>query len=552
MKGSEVKKQKENISRLIFYSPFLLMVVILILVFISNLLYNQNEFVNNTAFLAQEMERLENVGVSKEIVSDSLYRHTQKAIHNTQNRTLYGLSVAFGAILIGALFIFSIFRTVIQKALRFQDELFDEKDKLHKVMEELHYVNEQLSSQLYFDPLTQLENRLALEKMVSQMKEPKLILLDIDGFKDINEYYGSGVGDYILQEIASQLRGFAKEHHAKLYRCGADEFALLEEAELDIERYEALAIELVELFKGRLVDVPSVKEPIEINVAIGFSLESDEVFEKATMALNEAKKREIDYLCYFKKIEHSTLYAEQIKWSSFVKDALANDTVIPYYQPIFDRSGAIVKYECLVRILNDREEAIPPGLFLSISKKVKRYADIEKMLIDKSFSQIAGTDTVISVNLLARDMSDGNISNYVVEKLKEYNVTKQVVFEILEDESIESLERVALFIDRVKRMGCKIAIDDFGTGYSNFSYLLKLKPDYIKIDGSLIKALDKDTNSTAIVSAIITFAQKLGIKTIAEYVHNDRVYAICLNLGIDEFQGFYLGEPSARLRTQER
>jgi len=105
-------------------------------------------------------------------------------------------------------------------------------------------------------------------------------------------------------------------------------------------------------------------------------------------------------------------------------------------------------------------------------------------------------------------MSDSNISNFVVERLRHYDIAKQVVFEILEDESIESLERVAIFIDRVKRMGCKIAIDDFGTGYSNFSYLLKLKPDYIKVDGSLIKALDKDTNSMAIVSAIITFAKK--------------------------------------------
>ena len=238
-----------------------------------------------------------------------------------------------------------------------------------------------------------------------------------------------------------------------------------------------------------------------------------------------------------------------MEWLAFVKEALAIDTVTPYYQPIFNREGHIVKYECLVRILNEKEEAIPPGLFLSISKKVKRYADIEKVLIDKSFSEIAGTSKMISLNLLARDMSDSNISNYVVDKLKEYNVSKQVVFEILEDESIESLDRVTVFIDRVKRMGCQIAIDDFGTGYSNFSYLLKLKPDYIKIDGSLIKALDRDANSEAIVTAIITFAKKLGIKTIAEYVHNDRVYSMCLNLGINEFQGFYLGEPSARLRV---
>lgn len=317
---------------------------------------------------------------------------------------------------------------------------------------------------------------------------------------------------------------------------------------LDIERYEELAIELVERFKGKKIFIPTHKDAVEINVAIGFSLESKDVYEKASMALDEAKKREIDYLCYFKKIERTTRYAEQIKWSKFIHEALQNDAVIPYYQPIFDANKKIVKYECLVRILNDDEEVIPPGFFLGISKKVKRYTDIEKILIDKSFKEISGTQTVISLNLLARDMSDSNISNYVVERLRHYNVANQVIFEILEDESIESIERVSVFIDRVKRMGCKIAIDDFGTGYSNFSYLLKLRPDYIKIDGSLIKSIDKDENSMAIVTAIIAFAKKLHIKTIAEYVHNERVYELCLELGIDEFQGFYLGEPSALLR----
>ncbi len=539
---------KEKISRLIFYSPLVVMGCILVVVFISSLFYNQNEFMNNTTFLAQEMEYFEKNGVPKEIVNDASYRFTQKLIQDTQNRTMYGLSVAFGAILVGVLFVFTVFRNIIKKALHFQDELFDEKEKLKQVTEELQYANERLSYQLYIDPLTQLKNRLALEHAIKTMKEPKLVLLDIDCFKDINEFYGAGIGDYILQAMASDLKGFSEEFGVFLYRCGADEFALLEEGTLDVERYEMLAFELVKRFKGKLVDIPSMKDPVEINIAIGFSLDSNEVFEKASMALFEAKKREIDYLCYFNKIEHVTLYAEQIKWSNFIKNALLNDTVTPYYQPIFNRNHEIVKYECLVRILNEREESIPPGLFLNVSKKVKRYADIEKALIDKSFAHIAGTSKMISINLLARDMSDSNISNFVVERLKHYNVAKQVVFEILEDESIENLERVSIFIDRVKRMGCQIAIDDFGTGYSNFSYLLKLKPDYIKIDGSLIKALDKDANSVAIVSAIITFARKLGIKTIAEYVHNDSVYALCLNLGIDEFQGFYLGEPSARFK----
>lgn len=547
-KRPSVKQQRDKISQLVVYSPFLLMVVLLLLIVISNLTYNAFEFNHNTDFQTRLINQFLEQGVAKESVDNALSLQSQHLIENTQKRTIYGIGIVAINMVLFALFVHIIFRKIITKSLSYQDDFLDEKDKVTQMMEELHYVNEQLSTQLYIDTLTQLQNRLALEKAIFGMKEPKLILLDIDGFKDINEYYGTGVGDYILQEVASELRGFSSKHHMQLFRIGADEFALLEEGELDIERYEELAIELVEIFKGRLIEVPSVKEPVEINVAIGFSLDAQEVFEKAIMALSEAKKREIDYLCYFKKIENTILYADQIKWSLFVKEALANDTVTPYYQPIFNSKGDIVKYECLVRILNEKEEAIPPGLFLSISKKVKRYADIEKVLIDKSFHEIAGTDKMISINLLARDMSDSNISNYIVDKLKEYNVSKQVVFEILEDESIESLDRVTVFIDRVKRMGCKIAIDDFGTGYSNFSYLLKLKPDYIKIDGSLIKALDNDTNSVAIVSAIITFAQKLGIKTIAEYVHNDRVYALCLNLGIDEFQGFYLGEPSARLK----
>lgn len=545
-----MKYKKEPISKWVLYSPFLLLAFLVLLVLVVSLFYNDYEFTRNTLFITDEMERLTNLGMPQEIVNDSFERQTQHILYNTQQRIFYAISMVILIIVLSAMFIYAIFRKIIRKMVTFQRELYEEKEKLQKVSDELQYANEQLTYQLHVDSLTQLQNRLALEGVLARMREPKLILLDIDSFKAINEYYGTGIGDYILQDVASLLRGFGQEHHLSIFRTGADEFALVEDSSLDIERYEHLAVELVEIFKGRKVEITHTKESIEINIAIGFSLESDEVFEKASMALAEAKKREIDYLCYFKKIEHTMQYAEQLRWSQCIKNALVANAIIPYYQPIFNRQGEIVKYECLVRLMNE-EEAIPPGLFLSTAKKVKRYADIEKILIEKSFKEIIGTSHVISLNLLARDMSDSNVSNYVVEKLKEYGIAKQVVFEILEDESIESLERVEIFIDRVKRMGCKIAIDDFGTGYSNFSYLLKLKPDYIKIDGSLIKALDKDPKSVAIVSAIITFAQKLGILTIAEYVHNENVHALCLELGIDEFQGFYLGEPSMKLKKME-
>ena len=540
-----MKEKGEKISKRIMYTPFIFMLLLLIVISLFKLTYNSLEYTHNIAFQTEEYRNITHQ-MDENYLKESLYRQTLHQIKMSRNRTIIDLCIVFFALIISAFFVYFVFRKTVYQALSYQEKFYRDSEKIEAMSQELLQTNERLEYQLYIDTLTKLGNRKALERDIALMNEPKLILLDIDSFKDINEYYGSSVGDFILNEVTFVLNTFAQKNAINVYRSGADEFALLENAPLDVERYEDMALELVEMLKGREIELPSAAS-IELNLAIGFSLENEDIYEKASMALAEAKKREIDYLCYFRKIERTSLFSEQIKWSHFIKEALENDTIIPFYQPIFNTKNEIVKYECLVRILNDKEEAIPPGLFLAISKKVKKYSDIEKILIDKCLKEITGTDVTISLNLLARDMSDSNVSNYVIEKLREHNVAKQVIFEILEDESIENLDRVQSFIDRVKRMGCKIAIDDFGTGYSNFSYLLKLKPDYIKIDGSLIKHLDTDEKSVAIVSAIITFAKKLGIKTIAEYVHNEQVHSICLHLGVDEFQGFHLAAPNAKM-----
>ena len=106
-----------------------------------------------------------------------------------------------------------------------------------------------------------------------------------------------------------------------------------------------------------------------------------------------------------------------------------------------------------------------------------------------------------------------------------------------------NVEEVEIFINTIKILGGKIAIDDFATGYSNFHHIWKISPDYLKIDASLIKDLDSDENSLKIVQTIINFAKELNIKTIAEFVHSEKIYEICLELGVDEFQGYYFGEP---------
>ena len=153
----------------------------------------------------------------------------------------------------------------------------------------------------------------------------------------------------------------------------------------------------------------------------------------------------------------------------------------------------------------------------------------------------------ISVNLSIEDISNDETIAFIHEQLKKYSVANLIIFEILESENITDYEKIITFIDNVQSLGCRIAIDDFGSGYSNFAYLLRLKPNYIKIDGSSVKNINKDKNSFLITKTINNFAHSLGIKTIAEFVHSQEVFDIVKEMGVDEFQGYYFSAPKEEL-----
>ena len=419
-----------------------------------------------------------------------------------------------------------------------------------KVKEESTIKIAELKERLYIDPMTGLFNKAALLKDVSEYKYPKVILMDIDDFGKMNDYYGKYVCDQILKQMANLIKEFAKNENMKAYCIEADRFALVEDNNDFIDRYEELAENLLDIFKGRMLSIKDENgvevDDIEIHNTIGFALDSDQTLRKATIALKSAKTLDKDYVCYFKGLSQKDEYANQIERSKLIQNATINDNIVPYFQPIFDEKKIPIKYECLIRIL-DRDDVISPSVFLDISKRIKRYADLEKQLIKKCFEHlIEDPNLVLSINLSSRDMIDGDVSALVLNLLNKHNVAGRIVFEIVEDEELKSAERVSVFIERAKSMGAMIAIDDFGSGYSNFSYIIKIKPDYVKIDGSIIKDIDINKDSYAIASAIVAFAKDLGIKTIAEYVHSKEIFNVCKEIGIDEFQGFYLGIPSKK------
>lgn len=211
------------------------------------------------------------------------------------------------------------------------------------------------------------------------------------------------------------------------------------------------------------------------------------------------------------------------------------------------KTGEINKYESLMRIIKEDGSIMAPKEFLGIAKNSKLYHDLSRMLIDKTFEIFQYSSYEFSINLSFLDITDKKTTDFILNKLEKSGIGPWVVFELLESEGIENYSSIMYFIEQVKSYGSKIAIDDFGSGYSNFERLLELKIDYIKIDGSLIKYINKNDDMKIITKTIANFAKELGIQTIAEYVHSQEVFDVIKELDIDFAQGYHLGEPSKNL-----
>lgn len=422
--------------------------------------------------------------------------------------------------------------------------------KFNKILKEK---NRHLKEILNIDLLTKLPNRFALDRCLPTMEFPKVFVIKIDDFISIISYFKESICHEILIKFSLIIKKFGDENGLLTYRISDNKFALVQDTDLFFDDYENLLMKMVDSFKCSNIIVKDGNKDLEVKLysTIGFCLEKGDSVTKAIIALKKAELAGRDFLCYFQNIDDIYRYKTRIKHSYLISSAIVYNQVTPYYQPIFDKDKNIIKYETLIRIITNDNGIILPGIFLEDSKHLKHYAQIEKILIEKTFMAVRDNKGIIlSINIGIRDMLDGDVSAFLLSKLSEFGIANRIIFEILEDEKMRDSQRVENFLVKVRRMGAKIAIDDFGSGYNNFSYFLSIKPDYIKIDGSIVKDIDVNDNSYAITSAIVAFAKKLGVTTIAEFVHSKEVFDKCVEVGVDEFQGFYLGEPSDKFLSQ--
>lgn len=412
----------------------------------------------------------------------------------------------------------------------------------------------QLQEQMFIDNLTGLKNRAALDLDINEHQnapECSLVLIDINNFKSFNSLYGIDTGNEILKKFANLLVNFAKDNNYFLYRTSADEFALFQTSdEFCFEGIHGSISNLLDLVDGYEFELEG--EKILINITMGIALQDGNLFNKASISLDEAKKNNKKFIIYDNSLDTTTQLKEIFKWQQEIKLALEEDRIVPFFQPIFDKDENILKYEALMRMRKrDSDEYISPFFFLDISTKTKQYDAIAQIMIDKVL-QIAKIhkDKIFSINLSYSDIKNSAIKSkfeaYVQKSMAELGKCN-LVFEIVESQDIDNYKNLKAFFDSFKCSDLKIAVDDFGSGYSNFTQILAIKPEYIKIDGSLIKDIDHDIQSLALVKAIVSFAKRLSIKTIAEFVHNEQIFEILKDEGIDQFQGFHLAKPEKEL-----
>ncbi len=420
------------------------------------------------------------------------------------------------------------------------------------------YINYRTKKASLLDPLTNTYNRSYLREFL-QSENPanyQVMMVDIDHFKKINDIFGHKAGDIVLQDVAALIKSELRERD-KIVRFGGEEFLIfLHKEKLDCIAANNISKRLKEKIENRVFKYENT--PIHITVSIGITVNPEhyksftEAIKKADEMLYVAKREGRNKIIFDFEGDKKSV-STQNKTLSEVKEALDEDRVICHFQPILELNNKrVVKYEALVRLVERDGTVVLPFKFLPTISYTNIYNDLTKRVLSIVFKEIEKHKTPISINLNITDLLDNMIFTTITSEIESRkDVSQWLVIELLENEHNSDS---ALLKDRVltlKSYGVKIAIDDFGSGFSNFSIFQELPIDILKIDGSLIKEIDTSEVAYSITESISLFANKLGIETVAEFIHSKEIMLIVKDMGISHGQGFYLGKPQEKISSSK-
>jgi PAS domain S-box-containing protein len=406
-----------------------------------------------------------------------------------------------------------------------------------------------MATRHYVSELTSLPNRNALRYDLESAPLPALILVNLDGFSSINDVYGNKIGDKVLIGVGEALKRYLTEMHgnATVYKLSADEFGVLAR---DQSKCGGMR-EFVKNLLARLDQETFVFDGYEILISAkaGYSLSKTNATTKADMALRIAKREHKNAVCYEDVEGLEEEFAKNVKLVAKIKKAIDEDRIVPFFQPVVDlKTGAVVQYECLMRIAEDNGSFMEAREFLELARKTRQYSKMSRIMIEKSCEYFADKSYDFSLNLNADDVRNEETKKHLKRVIEKTGVARRFVAEFSQAEPLDSnFPNIAKFAKDIQSWGARVAIDDFGIGYLSFRNIIKLNADFVKIDGAIVANMDSDRNSLAYTEIIASFAEKLGADVIAKSASKKSIAQLAKRLGIGYAQGFLYSKPLGQI-----
>ena len=435
---------------------------------------------------------------------------------------------------------------------------------LHDVTE-LRGLHRQMSYQATHDALTGLVNRREFEHRLAEAAETArrgeathmLAYLDLDRFKIVNDTSGHLAGDSMLREVAKLLREAVRDSDT-VARLGGDEFGMLLVG-CPLDKARQIADDVCRSIAGyrfvwhdRVFNIGVSIGLIEIGREAG---SVEQLLAAADSACYVAKKEGAGRVSvYSARDEALARSTGEIQWLQRLQVALKEERFTLYYQPIVAAQGNDDEgpsMEVLLRMLDEDGKEIPPGDFVTAAERYRLMASVDRWVVQNTLGALArnafqlARERSVAMNISGQTLSDPLFLEFVVETLDQTGVhPDQVCFEIAESAVVGNLEQARRFVGVLHGMGCKFTIDDFGSGVGSFSSLKSLPIDYLKLDGSFMRNLARDSVSQTMVTAMIKLARTLNFKIIAEQVEDSAALDAARKIGVDYIQGFVIARPA--------
>ena len=413
-------------------------------------------------------------------------------------------------------------------------------------------LEQELRQAAFHDSLTGLANRALLRTRLDAtgLAPSALLLLDLDGFKGVNDALGHAQGDEVLRQVARRIRGSCRPSDL-VARLGGDEFVVLVDGGED--RAVPLAKRLLRVL-AQPVDLGERDVGLGCSIGIAYpsAASSESALRDADIAMYAAKARGKG--CY--AVFEPPMRAAVLERAGLVEDlrvALADDELTLRYHPVIDtRTRAIVGLEALLRWNHPTRGELSPLLFVPLAEESGLIVEMGEWVLREACNQLRDWHRdlpdqrrlTVSVNLSALQLHVPDLVERVRAVLEETGLApRRLVLELTESVLVEDIEGAVQVLERLRTLGVRLAMDDFGAGYSSLRYLKQLPFDFVKLDRGLIDGIDRDPSALALADAVLAFLHRLGLRAVAEGIETPGQLSALQQLGCELAQGYLVARP---------